>query len=83
MAIDKEVEVAILKGLIARTEQEIFQAVMEENAANRTENKEWQGRCKAGMVNLEKVLYIYNEELKKREEELKKREDVKIIASAN
>jgi hypothetical protein len=76
MAIDKEVEVAILKGLIARTEQEIFQATMAENAANRTENKEWQGRCKTELVNLEKVLYTYNEELKKRE-------DVKIIASAN
>jgi hypothetical protein len=49
---------------------------MAENAANRTENKEWQGRCKTELVNLEKVLYTYNEELKKRE-------DVKIIASAN
>jgi hypothetical protein len=76
MAVGKEVEVAILKGMIARTEQEIFQATMEENAANRTANKEWQGRCKEMLVNLEKVLYTYNEELKKRE-------DVKIIASAN
>jgi hypothetical protein len=68
MALSKEVEVAILNGLVAKTEQEIFQATMEENAANRTENRQWQERCKAALVNLEKVLYTYREEIKKRDD---------------
>jgi len=38
MAVSKEVEVMILNSMVAKTEQEIFQATMEENAANRTEN---------------------------------------------